>query len=310
MVFGGAVVAFRQPAVSNFIDTQQKEFGLFLSPTQEFERAIANTNEYESGYLEYDSDITMRITNLRTGLSEISEATMNGYTTGDEERSQLVLRIGSPNVPGSEVSLEVIVDQTDTDDETYYVRGPATGSKWVKLSAEEYHAESDEPYDSTLFGFDLMSTLLDNDALLSSYDAKSLEYLGEEQQDNTTVKKYRVDIAVPDLVAKLDADEEYFSDKEIKELRQALSSAALSAVLYVDVQKAVISKMEIQADNVEQIIPEIAVELMRQTNDISMTVTLSKLGLPNDIQLPAEESVVSQDDVLGASTSVSVDMLQ
>lgn len=282
------------------LDSLQKKYHLFLSPKQQLEAAINQTNSVESAYVDFDSNVTTRVTNVKNGLSQSLKNSLTGYLTGSTngKLGKAEVRISSAANPGVEVVIEVIT----LEDETSYVKGPATGQKWLKITKEE--AEKDKtPIDASLFAFNILETVFsENKALFKAVEENSVTVLEEYQRDGVTYKKYQADIATPTYLDALAQDTDT-TEKEIDNSRQILDSAVITALFEVNTKTGYITHLEVEANNVKQIpTPESEQLGLTAQHNIVLKAELSRFGLPVTITPPSEDEIITADQVLGIST--------
>lgn len=291
LLFGGVSMLVYKSGTGSFsdrLDAFQKQYSLFLTPVQKFEKALEITNSLDTAHMEFDGSVNTKLTN-NTGLTANQKGKVAGYITGstDGNTQRIELRISGEK----ETGIEVIVGIISVDNgETLYVSGPATKGKWQKYSKADWDKISESSItDASLYIFDIVSTLFSKSkALLASANLSDLKAL--ESKDG--LDHYKVEISVPSYIESQDSDEEY-TDKDIKESSIILKEAIISGEFWVDQQTNYVTSMNIEAKNMRNVPTEESTKMgISAKFDSIMQVKLSRFNLPTNISAPDETEIV------------------
>ncbi len=274
-------------------------FGGYLYYTQNFmgvslEDALNNTSNVSSMHVDYGMDVKTSIGDASTGTNTDVNSNVDGYMTGgvDGEAYEMKMSISNDLDPTSSLSVTVI---SDTDG-NWYTKTAATGGKWVKYTSDEYEQEfSGNTIDASLFGINILGTMFDgSQAVFGATTTSTVVELGEETVNDVVLKKYKVEISVPDFIESLWGSEDV-TEKDISDSEAILAHATISAVMYVNEAAGFVERMVITANNLEQIIPAEYADLgYTSTHNIVMTADLSRFGVENQVTIPTESQIVTE----------------
>lgn len=264
-----------------------------MTPYQELESSLNKTTEAKTAYIDYKTKVASHIAIVARGVTQTVDANVDGYLTGstDGKVSKGELRISSPNNPGTSVVVSVIQIESGS----LYVKGPATAGKWQYVSREESEKlDESNPTDASLYGFNLLDSIIsENKALFKTIKKDTVEKLEEQTVDGKTLKRFSVEIAVPDYIAAIEQDPEA-TLKDKKDGKAILADATIKATFYVDKNSNYITKLTINAKNLSQIkTPEADKLGVSTAHDMTLEADLSRFDLPTDIKAPEPSEVLN-----------------
>ncbi len=262
-----------------------------LNSHQELEGAVNKTVTVKTAHLDYKTNVKSHITVISTGVTQTLDNNVDGYLAGSDEASKGELKIYSTQNPSSSVVIDVI----SLKDGGSYVKGPATAGKWRYVSKEENNKlDEKNPTDASLYGFNLLDSVIsDNKALFRTFKKETVEKLEDFSADGKTLKRFSVEIAVPDFVGAIEKDPDS-TLKDKNDAKAILADATIKATFYVDKNTNYITKLSVSAKNLTQILTPEAKQLGVSTrHDIELSADISRFDLPMEIKAPDPSEVIN-----------------
>lgn len=274
-----------------------KQVNPIKTPRDEMELAINKVMGAKTAYIDYKMKVTSRITNTKTGITQTFNPIAEGYLAGstDGKVLRMEIRISSSNNPTASIDISVIT----TEGDIVYVKGPATQGKWMKLAKAEFEKQAESsPTDASLYGFNLLGTILsENKALFKSIRKDAIEKTANQTVDGKVLNKYTVEIGTPEFIDALEQDKET-TQKDKSDAKVILKDAVVRADFFVDPGSNYITKLVIDTKNLAQIsTPESEQLGISTVHNIELEANLSRFDVPTGITAPDPK------DILNSSTS-------
>lgn len=268
------------------------------TPYQKLEKALDKTGALDTFYVDYKTKVSSRMT--VQGLTENVVNNVDGYITGstDDKTTKMEMRIYNEDTP----SASVVIGLISVENGDLYIRGPATGVKWQKITKDEYKTmlKEDVP-DASLYGFEMISTVFsENKALFKSVEKDAVRQLSDVTENDKAFAKYETEVSVVDFIEVLRQDKESeLSEKNIKDRQTILQDAIIKTTYSVDKKSGYIAKLVIDAKNLTQVptTPE-AAQLVKQLglstqHDLTLTADFSRYNLPTGIVPPDKSEILN-----------------
>lgn len=263
------------------------------TPYQELENALNKTTSATTAYLDYKTKVSSRVTITKTGVTSNLTNHVDGYETGstDGKTGKFEMRIYTDENPSKSINIDGIT----TENGDVYVKGPATGTKWQKLTKPEFQAQNSKtPTDASLYGFEILSTIFsENKALFKATKKESVQKLPDQTEDGKTIVKFEVEVSVVDFVNALRQDKDK-TEKDIKDAETILKDATIKTTYFVNKSSGYITKLGIEVKNLTQVPTPEAEQLGVSTqHDLVLSAELSRFNLPTGISAPDPSELVN-----------------
>jgi hypothetical protein len=293
VIFTGYYITHKE-AFNNVKNPLNQVNVLPKTPYDELEAGLNKTIAAKTAYIDFKTKVNSHVT-AKTGLTKTSPANLDGYltgsTNGDINKAQL--RISSPESPNNSVNIDVItVKGGDT-----YIKGPATGIKWQKITKVEAEAQNNKnPTDASLYSLEVLSTLFSqNKALFKTIKKESVQKMADQIIDGKKYDKYDVEISVVDFVNVLSSDPDK-TEKDKKDAKIILKDTTLAATYFIDKQSGFVTKVYVSGKNLSNVpTPQTQQLGISATYDFDLNADLSRFDVPTGVTIPDSSELMAVD---------------